>query len=103
MNARRRKKDEFFNLFSHQLEKKDPLDYFVPGYTKEQCNYQEGEWPYECGTCAHIVCGQRDYNRGRCKCKIVQGHVNEHDVCDFWTTGKLPGKQLGSNQEDISI
>ena len=75
-------------------------------YTKEQCNYQEGEWPHECGTCIHFKPHVGPYMYGRSynssnDCKIVHGTINEHGVCDFWTTGKLT--ELGTTQEDISI
>lgn len=76
-------------------------------YTKEQCNYQEGEWPHECGTCIHFRPWQWHYLQSSyypkksSECKIVYGTINEHAVCDFWTTGKLT--KLGETREDISI
>ena len=83
-------------------------------YTKEQCNYREGDWPEECGTCIHsyqelprIVRGNpasHEYPAwATWLCKIVEGSIGDRSVCDFWTTGRLSGKQLESSQEDISI
>lgn len=82
-------------------------------YTHEQCEYREGEWPHECGTCAHfaVLTSTGDVHPNRsldqhyrdryARCKIVQSPISEHGVCNFWTTGKLT--ELGTTREDISI
>jgi len=51
-------------------------------YTKAECDYGPGDWPNECGTCAHYGPRGNSY-AGRGSCKIVSGQILEHDLCRF--------------------
>jgi len=51
-------------------------------YTKAECNYREGDWPHECGTCVHFI----DRNKSPI-CRIVHGKIDEEGLCSFWADG----------------
>jgi hypothetical protein len=44
-------------------------------YTKADCDYGPGDWPEECGSCAHFD--------GHLTCKIVEGRIEEEMLCKF--------------------
>ena len=50
-------------------------------YTKRECEYGPGEWPRECGTCAHFV-----KHSLASYCRIIvpeENDVEEEMVCKF--------------------
>jgi len=50
-------------------------------YTKRECEYGPGEWPRECGTCAHY----KETNKSGA-CRIIvpsENNVEEEMVCKF--------------------
>ena len=66
-------------------------------YTKEECDYGQGEWPRECGTCAHYInYPTRSGYEKHGSCKIVQGRIGEHDLCKFHVYAK--GKESLEDQ-----
>ena len=67
-------------------------------YTKEECDYGQGEWPRECGTCAHYInYPTRSGYEKHGSCKIVQGRIGDHDLCKFHVYAK--GKEGLEHQE----
>ena len=59
-------------------------------YTKEECDYGQGIWPEECGTCAHYSGSKPSprFPEGQGNCYIVQGRIGEHDLCKFHVYAK---------------
>lgn len=80
-------------------------------YTKDDCDYGPGDWPYECSTCAHASISesatnpkndpnymkrygdrfltwraQKAWNRGTCR--IVIGQIIGTDLCKFHVFAK---------------
>ena len=52
-------------------------------YTKRECKYRKGQWPYECGTCIHFS-STSDH-----ECNIVSGWVYDEGLCSFWSDGNI--------------
>ena len=70
-------------------------------YTKEECDYGQGEWPRECGTCAHYInYPTRSGYEKHGSCKIVQGRIGDHDLCKFhvFAKGKESLEDEGSEE-----
>ena len=67
-------------------------------YTKEECDYGQGIWPEECGTCAHYSGSKPSprFPEGQGNCYIVQGRIGEHDLCKFHVYAK--GKESLEDQ-----
>jgi hypothetical protein len=50
-------------------------------YTKRECEYGPGEWPRECGTCAHY---RKTNKSGTCRIIVPsENNVEEEMVCKF--------------------
>ena len=55
-------------------------------YTKRECEYGPGEWPLECGTCAHYRERRRYHPPLSGSCRILvpeENEVEEEMVCKF--------------------
>ena len=69
-------------------------------YTKEECEYGPGDWPKECGTCAHYTELSKATHRspeGQGNCKIVVGRIDPTGLCKFHVYAK--GKESLEGQE----
>jgi len=69
-------------------------------YTKEECEYGPGDWPKECGTCAHYTELSKATHRspeGQGNCKIVVGRIDPTGLCKFHVYAK--GKEKLEDQE----
>ena len=53
-------------------------------YTKRECEYGPGEWPRECGTCAHVRQSPNYPQVMICKILVEEDDmVEEEMVCKF--------------------
>jgi len=69
-------------------------------YTKVECDYGQGDWPRECGTCAHYTELSKATHRspeGQGKCRIVVGRIGPTSLCKFHVFKK--GKEPLEDQE----
>ena len=68
-------------------------------YTKEECEYGPGDWPKECGTCAHYTESKATHRspEGQGSCKIVVGRIDPTGLCKFHVYAK--GKESLEDKE----
>ena len=64
-------------------------------YTKADCDYGPGNWPEECGSCAHYSSPptRRGYEK-QGMCRIVSGRIEEEMLCKFhvYKNGEEPNE-----------